>query len=146
MKSTGMNGPTGDRGSFVSSQPVRCWNGFERGLVALGCILTLALNPMMPLAADASNPAATAATAPAAATGTSGAAAASGAAGTPGASGEAAKEEPKLTNDQLDSLVAPVALYPDDLLAQTLVASTYPLELIQLYQWLAKEENKKLKD
>lgn len=40
--------------------------------------------------------------------------------------------------DQLDSLVAPIALYPDALLAQVLVASTYPLELIQLQQWLAR--------
>jgi hypothetical protein len=40
--------------------------------------------------------------------------------------------------DQLDALVAPIALYPDDLLAQTLVASTYPLEIVQLHQWLAK--------
>src|SRR5262245_6164038 len=51
---------------------------------------------------------------------------------------------PKLTNDQLDSLVAPIALYPDPLLAQTLVASTYPLEIMQLQQWL--EKNKNLKD
>ena len=39
---------------------------------------------------------------------------------------------------QLDALVAPIALYPDPLLAQTLVASTYPLEVIQLQQWMAK--------
>ena len=39
---------------------------------------------------------------------------------------------------ELESLVAPIALYPDDLLAQTLVAATYPLEIIQLQQWLAK--------
>ena len=50
----------------------------------------------------------------------------------------------KFTPDQLDALVAPIALYPDDLLAQTLVASTYPLEIVQLQQWLAK--NPKLKD
>jgi hypothetical protein len=50
----------------------------------------------------------------------------------------------KLSNDQLDSLVAPIALYPDPLLSQTLVASTYPLEIIQLQQWL--EKNKDLKD
>jgi hypothetical protein len=59
----------------------------------------------------------------------------------------AAPAEPaaeKLSPDQLDSLVAPIALYPDPLLAQTLAASTYPLELIQLQQWLAK--NKDLKD
>ena len=30
----------------------------------------------------------------------------------------------RLPNDQLDSLVAPIALYPDPLLSQTLVAST----------------------
>jgi Protein of unknown function (DUF3300) len=40
--------------------------------------------------------------------------------------------------DQLDSLVAPIALYPDPLLAQTFAASTYPLEVLQLQQWLAK--------
>ena len=51
---------------------------------------------------------------------------------------------PKIPSDQLDSLVAPIALYPDPLLAQTLAASTYPLEIIQLQQWL--EKNKNLKD
>ena len=40
----------------------------------------------------------------------------------------------KLPPEQLDSLVAPVALYPDPLLAQVLAASTYPLEIIQLQQ------------
>ncbi|HXC97088.1 MAG TPA: DUF3300 domain-containing protein [Edaphobacter sp.] len=46
--------------------------------------------------------------------------------------------------DQLDSLVAPIALYPDPMLAQVLAASTYPLEIVQLEQWLAK--NPTLKD
>src|SRR5579871_5376277 len=50
----------------------------------------------------------------------------------------------KLPPEQLDSLVAPIALYPDPLLSQTLVASTYPLEIIQLQQRL--EKNKGLKD
>ena len=54
------------------------------------------------------------------------------------------EEAPKIPNDQLDSLVAPIALYPDDLLAQTLAASTYPLEVMQLDQWMDK--NKNLKD
>jgi Protein of unknown function (DUF3300) len=49
-----------------------------------------------------------------------------------------------LPPDQLDSLVAPIALYPDPLLAQVLAASTYPLEIIQLQQWLLK--HKDLKD
>src|SRR3954463_11307316 len=42
----------------------------------------------------------------------------------------------KISNDELDSLVAPIALYPDPLLAQTLAASTYPIEVMQLGQWL----------
>src|SRR3982750_1227010 len=50
----------------------------------------------------------------------------------------------KLPADQLDALVAPIALYPDSLLSQALVASTYPLEIIQLQQWLAA--HKDLKD
>lgn len=50
----------------------------------------------------------------------------------------------KLPPEQLDSLVAPIALYPDQMLSQALVASTYPLEVIQLQQWL--EQHKGLKD
>jgi hypothetical protein len=50
----------------------------------------------------------------------------------------------KIPPDQLDALVAPIALYPDPMLAQTLAASTYPLEIVQLQQWLAK--NAGLKD
>lgn len=46
--------------------------------------------------------------------------------------------------EQLDSLVAPIALYPDPLLAQVLAASTYPLEIVLLDRWL--EKNKTLKD
>src|SRR3954468_19510261 len=50
----------------------------------------------------------------------------------------------KIPAEQLDALVAPIALYPDPLLSQTLVASTYPVELMQLHQWLVK--NPGLKD
>lgn len=49
----------------------------------------------------------------------------------------------KIPPEQLDSLVAPIALYPDPLLAQALAASTYPLEIIQLQQWLDKNESVK---
>lgn len=62
----------------------------------------------------------------------------------PPVAAQAATAEPMLPPDQLDSLVAPIALYPDALLGQVLVASTYPLEVIQLQQWLAK--NTGLKD
>ena len=47
----------------------------------------------------------------------------------------------KIPADQLDALVAPIALYPDNLLSQTLVASTYPLEIIQLQQWLGRHQD-----
>ena len=57
---------------------------------------------------------------------------------------QAAEDAVKIPAEQLDSLVAPIALYPDPMLTQTLVASTYPLEVIQLQQWL--EKNKNLKD
>src|SRR4051812_12254131 len=52
-----------------------------------------------------------------------------------------ATQQPKISNDQLDALVAPLALYPDPLLAQVLAASTYPLEIVQLQQWLARNPN-----
>jgi hypothetical protein len=55
-----------------------------------------------------------------------------------------AQDAANIPADQLDSLVAPIALYPDPLLGQTLAASTYPLEIMQLQQWL--ERNKNLKD
>jgi Protein of unknown function (DUF3300)/Chaperone of endosialidase len=44
----------------------------------------------------------------------------------------AEQQQPALLDaGQLDQLVAPIALYPDDLLAQVLMASTYPLEIVQ---------------
>ncbi len=43
-----------------------------------------------------------------------------------------------LSPDQLNDLVAPIALYPDPLLSQVLVAATYPLEVVQASQWLQK--------
>ena len=51
------------------------------------------------------------------------------------------QETTTLPPDQLDSLVAPIALYSDSLLAQTLAASTYPLEVVQLQQWMDKNKN-----
>jgi hypothetical protein len=51
------------------------------------------------------------------------------------------EQAPALASGELDSLVAPIALYPDQLLAQTLAASTYPLEIIQLQQWMDRNKN-----
>jgi hypothetical protein len=47
-----------------------------------------------------------------------------------------------LDKAQLDQLVAPIALYPDALLSQVLIASTYPLEVVQAARWA--EANKGL--
>lgn len=52
-------------------------------------------------------------------------------------------DESLLKPEQLDALVAPIALYPDALLANLLAASTYPLEVVQADRWL--KENKSLK-
>lgn len=46
--------------------------------------------------------------------------------------------QPTLSPDQLDSLVAPVALYPDPILSQVLVASTYPLEIVEAARWMTQ--------
>jgi len=37
---------------------------------------------------------------------------------------------------QLDQMLAPIALYPDPLLAEVLTASTYPIEIVQADRWL----------
>lgn len=44
--------------------------------------------------------------------------------------------QPPLSPDQLEQLVAPIALYPDALLAQILTASTYPAQVAVANQWL----------
>jgi hypothetical protein len=43
---------------------------------------------------------------------------------------------PLLRAEQLDQLLAPIALYPDALLAQILMGSTYPLEIVKARRWL----------
>ena len=55
----------------------------------------------------------------------------------------ALSQVPKLTSAQLRDLVAPIALYPDALLSQVLVASTYPLEVVQAQQWLRRNDSLK---
>jgi hypothetical protein len=47
--------------------------------------------------------------------------------------------------EQLDQLLAPIALYPDDLLGQVLMASTYPLEVVQADRWLQNPDNASLR-
>jgi uncharacterized membrane protein YgcG len=54
-----------------------------------------------------------------------------------------AQDASQIPADQLDALVAPVALYPDPMLSQVLVASTYPLEIVQAQQWVQQNSNLK---
>jgi hypothetical protein len=48
------------------------------------------------------------------------------------------------TAEQLDALLAPIALYPDQLLTQILMASVYPLQVVDAYRWLQDPANKAL--
>ena len=50
----------------------------------------------------------------------------------------------RLKPEELEALVAPVALYPDALLAQVLMGSTYPLEIVEAARWA--KANPGLKD
>jgi hypothetical protein len=46
--------------------------------------------------------------------------------------------------EQLDALLAPIALYPDELLTQVLMASVYPLEIVDAARWAENPANKSL--
>ena len=46
-----------------------------------------------------------------------------------------AQNQPAFTQQQLDQMLAPIALYPDPLLSQMLMASTYPLEVAEAARW-----------
>src|SRR5262252_8834876 len=48
---------------------------------------------------------------------------------------------PQLGQAELENLVAPIALYPDDLVAQILTASTYPIEVVEAERWLSAHPN-----
>ena len=54
----------------------------------------------------------------------------------PAATDAAAKAEKPFSQQELEQLLAPIALYPDSLLAQVLMASTYPLEIVTAERWL----------
>lgn len=49
------------------------------------------------------------------------------------------------TAEQLDQMLAPVALYPDALLAQVLMAATYPLDVIAADRWVQQPANAQLR-
>jgi hypothetical protein len=60
------------------------------------------------------------------------------------AAGTAAPAAKTFPQEKLDQLLAPVALYPDSLLAHVMMASTYPLEVVQAERWV--KANPSLKD
>ena len=49
----------------------------------------------------------------------------------------------KFTKEELAQMVAPIALYPDSLVAQILMSSTYPLEVVQAERWVKQNPNLK---
>ena len=55
----------------------------------------------------------------------------------------AAPVDQLLKPEQLDALVSPIALYPDTLLAEVLMASTYPLEVVEAERWVQANKNLK---
>ena len=90
------------------------------------CVLAVASSLVLMICASASGQGTTPAAAPAAA---------------PAAS--AAPAAKPFKQEELASLVAPIALYPDQVIAQILMASTYPLEVVEAYRWV--QANAKLK-
>lgn len=61
------------------------------------------------------------------------------------AGADAAKPEAKFDAAHLEQIVAPIALHPDGLLSQILMASTYPLEIVEAARWMAKNPSLKEK-
>ena len=55
----------------------------------------------------------------------------------------AAQQGTAFSNEQLEQIVAPIALYPDSLLTQVMMASTYPLEVVEADRWLKQNKNLK---
>lgn len=50
----------------------------------------------------------------------------------------AANASAPFTRDQIEQMVAPIALYPDPVVAQILMASTYPLQIVEAARWVGK--------
>ena len=61
----------------------------------------------------------------------------------PGFALRAQDTKKNFTPEQLDQMLAPIALYPDALLSQTLMAATYPLEVVEATRWTQANPNLK---
>lgn len=53
-----------------------------------------------------------------------------------GAAAAPSADQPAFKPEEIEQLVAPIALYPDSLLSQILMASTYPLEVVEADRWV----------
>src|SRR5271169_8007 len=60
---------------------------------------------------------------------------------TPSSSNVPIKAQPSFSQQELDQMLAPIALYPDPLLSQILMASTYPLEVVEAARWSRANPN-----
>src|SRR5580658_2469461 len=60
--------------------------------------------------------------------------------------GQSAPQVVKQTPEELDRLVAPIALYPDALVSQILAGATYPTEIVEVDRWVQDHPNLKGKD
>jgi len=58
-------------------------------------------------------------------------------------SGAKCREPKAFKQEELDQILAPIALYPDNLLSQVLMASTYPLEVVQAERWQKADKSLK---
>ena len=96
------------------------------GLFALAVAIALAADPLLAEAQQNPAPAETPAPAP-------------GATPAP-AEAEQPSESSAFTREELEKLLAPIALYPDPLLAQMLPASAYPVQIVQAQRWLDKNK------
>jgi hypothetical protein len=52
-----------------------------------------------------------------------------------------AQDAPEFSQQELDQMLAPVALYPDGLLSQILMAASYPLEVVEAQRWTLANPN-----
>jgi hypothetical protein len=86
-------------------------------VIGLACLL-IALTPEYSFAIDPASPPAAQAPAPEA----------------------KAPQVSKISEEELEKLLAPIALYPDALLAQLLPASAYPLDIVHAERWLEKNK------
>ncbi len=59
------------------------------------------------------------------------------------ATAKAAPNKAAIKPEELDQVLAPIALYPDDLLTQILMASTFPLEVVEADRWVKKHKSLK---